>query len=349
MSTRANREMLLSAARDLYIDACTERLQPNTLKTYQQSINTFIKVVGDIQIGNVQHTHATKYFKARRGLEVSTRNLNRTHLIGFFVWLRQLGYLPAGRDPFFDYRKPFTGLPTGKLFVEGEQFSDLLDSVEHPRDRAAAALGLYTQLRGGDVRRLRVGDVDRVKRRIAATIQKSNKRDSKPIAPALAAELERWLAWYEDRCGPLADEWFLVPSKTKPKTAYDRDLKTFKMVPNSVGVIPTKMGSSDTRWVHKALRATGMEPARGAGTHTFRRSGANEIVQTVKRERGQAEAIELARVSLNHASARTTELYLQVEAVTELRDELFLSGELFSASPRETDNVIPLRRAASGG
>lgn len=152
------------------------------------------------------------------------------------------------------------------------------------RDRAVLLLLATTGIRNGELRALRLQDIDWRAGEIFVRRTKG-KRDR--VAPLLD-ETGAALADYILRARPKADSPYVFLSFTPP-------------------VGPFKFAASISRMVRKRLQRSGIELGRVAGAHLLRHSLATQLVE---RRRPINEVADL----LGHRSINTTALYIKVAA-----------------------------------
>lgn len=219
--------------------------------------------------------------------------------------------------------------PAEKKYIPAEQFIDLLDAAEEPRDRIVVALGLFLFVRQGEITGLRVGDVGRT--HIGVRVWKTSQFDSMQVNQELRAELSEWFVTYARRVGqPLRPDWPLVPALT-PSWG--------KLVPDV-----TRPLQRPYRATQRALARMGWTDAEidGEGGHLLRRSGGRAMYLELRDRQGNERAMSFVQRRLHHAKREMTERYIGVSADQKEMDDLLVDKPMFAAIPR--DNVIPFRR-----
>ncbi len=152
------------------------------------------------------------------------------------------------------------------------------------RDRAIMLLLATTGIRNGELRALRLQDIDWRAGEIFIRRAKG-KRDR--VAPLL-----------EETGAALAD--YILRARPKVHSPY-----VFLSLAPPVG--PFKFATSISRMVRKRLQCGGVKLGRGAGAHLLRHSLATHLVE---RRRPINEVADL----LGHRSINTTALYVKVAA-----------------------------------
>lgn len=150
------------------------------------------------------------------------------------------------------------------------------------RDRAILLLLATTGIRNGELRALRLQDIDW---RIGEVFIRHTKGKRDRVAPLLE-ETGAALADYVIRARPKADSAYLFLSFKAP-------------------VGPLREAAAVSRIVRKRLRCSGIELGRVAGAHLLRHSLATELVE---KRRPINEIADL----LGHRSINTTALYVKV-------------------------------------
>jgi integrase/recombinase XerD len=157
------------------------------------------------------------------------------------------------------------------------------------RDRAILLLLVTTGIRNGELRALRLQDIDW---RAGEVFIRHTKGKRDRVAPLLE-ETGAALADYILRARPKADSAHLFLSFKAP-------------------VGPLKQAAAVSRIVRKRLRCSGIELGRVAGAHLLRHSLATELVE-------QRRPINEIANLLGHRSINTTALYVKV-ATSQLAD-----------------------------
>ena len=259
----------------------------------------------------------------------SPASVNAVHatLSAFFKWCRVMHYAPADHDPLLGIRYRKVGKKDYPR-LGSHEFTPFLQAAQNPRDRMLAALGIYLFLRGSEAVSLRVRDVKLDSGTIGVTVYKTHDYDIMPISSELDAELRRWLQHYQQQCGPLQPDWYLVPAYQAKR--FDPQLE------------PTHKISKPEEPIKRTLTAYGWTDTYWTGCHLLRRSGAREWFEELS-EHAIDSALRILLEHLHHSALAMTERYLGITADRAKRDRL-LKGEQMFPSVAET-NVVHLRRA----
>lgn len=134
----------------------------------------------------------------------------------------------------------------------------------------------------------------------------------------LQRELRRWLTTYTEELQAqglaLTDDMLLLPSRTHgqfsyaagdPTARYKHMVQTF----HRGSLRPYDELRKPFRIAQRAFTAFGIEHQRGMGIHTFRRSCARAVFESLT-EHGYDRALRSTMSLLGHKNSATTELYL---------------------------------------
>lgn len=315
------RNITLSAAVTEYEAHLRARdLAENTVKNCTQVLSKAINAWGDIFVASIRPVHIDRLFQTYQW-SPSTRNLYLGNLRQFLKWARHHGYMGKDFDPTFGWRssrvpdRPKTRLPV-------EEFYPLLNAAEHPRDRAALALGLFTFVRGSELANLRVNDLDLSNLTLDVYRVKTKDYDTLPVCEELRVEMVRWLNWYRQEQGQLIGNWYLVPSK-KPDEWVNVDGRLVKS-DRLAGLRPEQKIGHPYAIPQRALAKLGYDVGR-EGFHTLRRSGAFNLFQSLRHEQG-TDALMRVSSMLGHRDVKVTQVYIGLNEEREKRNQS-LSGK----------------------
>ena len=321
-------------------------LRPGSISNSARACRAFLAHTGNIQVKHVTPRHVDAYFAMRlaKGVVPETLNVELSMLRTMFKTARLRAMVPAHFDP-TAHRRPFKVRQKPRRRIPATEFPRMLDSTRHPRDRVALALSIYLLTRQSEMKYLRVGDVNLTNGEIAVTVIKTGKFDVMPICAELDTELRVWLTWYAGRCGPLQDDWYLVPGKAAPGAS--RGQKGFVGDLSLSRIYPERPVGRPELIVQRALEACGYATRKDDGSsmrdgvHTLRRSAARELFDRLSEE-GYDRAGRVVQSALHHSSFRQTETYLGIELDQKNRDDLIRGREMF---PVAGDNVVRLEVA----
>ena len=305
-----------------------------TIKNDQSTLRRLIRVVGDIDTKKITTQHIDRFFESfadnpRQRYEPGTINQHHGSLSAFLRWCRARGHMRPDIDPLAGRR--YQPQPRkARARVAMADFPRLLDSADHPRDRMLLACGLYLLGRQSEIVNLRIRDVDFQSREIHMTIFKSKIYDQMPISQELHGEIVRWFEYYQEKCGPLQPDWYLVPALSN----------------TYAGLVlrPTRKMSKPEDNVKKALAAVGVQD-RHLGMHCLRRSAARALFDEMT-ARGYDGALRRVSAWLHHSSVTITEGYLGLDIDRAQRDNDSKGKPLFPSLVDE--NVIDLRSRRNG-
>lgn len=321
---------LSNAAREYDIWRDMQGFAKATRRNDRSALRHLERAIGDLpvdQIDNDKITHALHRMGETCG--PSSVNMHHASLSAFFRWCRMKGYISPDADPLMGIRYKKVG-KRDRRRLAAHEFPPLLDAAKTPRDRILIALGLYLFLRSSEAVSLRVRDLDLQSGTIGVTIFKTHDYDIMPISRELDTELRRWLLAYQEECGELHPDWYLVPAK---KTV-------------GVGVFalnPTAKISRPEDHVKATLRRYGWDDTHWQGMHCLRASGARAWFDELDANTVDG-ALRIVQTHLHHSSVTMTERYLGITADRAKRDRI-LKGESMFPSLQAT-NVTPINRTA---
>lgn len=356
----AKQYIKMSQAVEGFVALRRATVSPVTAKNEAFIIRRFAAYLGeDIQLRHLRRDHVTEWFygpqgvmsehrtrdgRTRPGIHASTHNHYRTRLQAFFLYCQRRGYIQD--DLLLD-------VPI-KKFVRRQRFQPqpdlllaLLEQARDARDRMYLAIAINTALRQGDIRSIRVGDVDLAGGWLKVIIAKTSEADAKPISTELDAELRAWFVIYADAIGrPLRGDDYLIPARVGSKYVW-------RTLPDG----SREKGRTEATWnplapvtktaliVKHSMEGLGL-PTQHEGTHTIRRAVAraffDQLVETV----GYDGALRTTSAVLNHKNATTTEMYLGLSSERKRRDDL-MRGKPFLSAMVDKSNVHHLRGLGS--
>lgn len=311
-------------------------LEDRTIKNRLQPIRRAAAVWGDVNLATISPIHIDRLFEGS-DYAPRTRNLYLGHLRKFFAWCQHAKYMGKD-DPTYGWT-PRKVTKEDRLRIPVEQFPELLNAVDHPRDRAVIAVAMFTFMRGSEIQNLRIGDLNLTDSRLNMYRLKTKEFDSLPVCAELADEMIRWTNYYQGNVGPLNQDYYLLPSKTGPKWA------TKDGVFQEVGqgsLRPSDKMTHPYRVAQRALAAIGVDDTKNEGIHTLRRSGARALLDTL-RSQGTESALLRVGAMLGHKDVKITAHYVGLNIEREQRDDLIAGQQMFPSS-RE-----PGLRAVSNG
>lgn len=330
----------------------------STAKGYRTTLNQFLRYTGDKQCASVTNRHVEDFFygpgglmaeheahaghqvvKRQPPLSPGTHNLYRTRMVVWVKWCMQRGYIR--RDPTINLH-PMKNPKKKRLRYGPEVLLSLLEQAKSPRDRILLAVACNTGLRGSEIVRIKVGDVDLAEGFMDVVIRKTGDVDEQPITSDLDLELRRWMTRYAKDIGrPLHAEDYLIPSQRGGLITHYDDGKPVRHPYFWKTDQPVKR----PEWVVKySLEALGL-PSDREGIHTIRRSVARAYFDVLTEEKGDVAALRLTAALLHHANTQTTEVYLGLDAEKAGRNRR-MRGRPFLSAMVPQENVVPIRKDA---
>lgn len=337
--------MNLSEAIDNYLRFRGAAYRPATVTAARQALSAFLAETGNINTKHLMPKHAERYQTVlmTKGQKPNTVNSRMSQVSSFSKWLVANRYTPA------EFVTTVRSVPVPRrprLRVPANDFNRLLDCAERPDRRMTVALGLFLFLRGGEIKTLRVGDVDLDQGIVHVTIHKTNDSDEMPVCYELDQELRRWFVEYaRDIERPLRSSDFLIPGHRRyPGWQPRTDVGNYA---------PDRMSLRPYQQVRAVLAAAGYEvegagKPTGEGVHTLRRSGARAYYEWLSDgSSGDAvardSALRMTMSALHHKSIATTEHYIGLERDRQLRDKTIRGARLL---PMTAENVVELRKVS---
>lgn len=337
--------MNLSDAIAAYLnDRRVRGVKPNSLRNEKQALELLLADVGNIQVHRFKPQHLDTYWSNRTTWSAGTMNRVRTHLSTFFSWCRARGYMQADNDPMFGSRK-IRVAPRDRVIIPQEEFQPYLESIEDPRNRICAALGLYLFIRRSEMEVLRWQDVN-LQTSVAQIYRpKTQTVDDLPICEELDREIRRWKLAYAAKVGAqVMPGWHFIPGL--PNGGNRRGLKGKKgfQVTQELEYRPMQQANVAYALKSELVRAGYYQPYEGG--HTLRRSGATALYNELSRV-GHDRAIRICQAMLGHSSVRTTEVYLRLDLDRKVRNDLLAGKPMFEQLVE--GEVVPLHREGSHG
>lgn len=329
----------LRQALDEWLTLTQGRYMPNTQRSNRNVTNAFVRVVGDIQLRHLSHTHMEQYFYSYpNGVtytkKASTANLHRAVLLAFVKYALNRGWLRV--NPMINVR-PMKVEEAPRTRLTREQLDRALELARHPRDRVFLSLAMNTGMRVSELLSLTIGDVNLELGEIACKIHKTKKTDAFPISAELDEELRKWFRFYQAKVGPLQPQYVLLPAKAARGIVGKNE---FALEPEEVALRPERSMGYPKYLLRYVFDGLGIKD-KGAGAHTFRRSVARLYYDRMVAEEGSKDhALRLTRVLLNHSTTDTTERYIGVEREKMERNASIRGKSIFGDRP---DNVVKLR------
>lgn len=287
--------MNLSDAIDQYLTLRAVKKSAGTVRCETSELKMFLAYTGNIRVAGLTAQRVQDYFYGPQGrhqqVQASSFNNTRARLLGFLKWCQDEGLVKTNLMRNIDRSKVYA---KDRQRLTPQQMADMIEKVVHPRDRIAIALACNTGIRASSVEGLLVKDIDLNAGTIRYVNVKLRRERVLPITADLDRELRRWFVAYAELCGPLEQDWYLVPAR--PRGGWHDE------------VIPTKPAGRIVRIAHAALAGIGVDE-KGEGMHTFRRSAGRAVFETAIAD-GDPRAIYLTQAFLDHADPAQTMVYV---------------------------------------
>lgn len=309
-----------------------KRLAENTVKQQTTVLRRARKVWGDILISSIEPRHIDRLF-TDGGWAPGTQNLYLGTIRQFFKWCRLHSLMGKDFDPTATWGNARLPRNQDRNRIPVEQFKEILDAAQHPRDRAIIALGLYTFARGSEISLLKVHDLNLTDGLIHLYRVKTLDEDDLPISSELQEEMGRWLNWYRKDQGTLRGTWYLTPAKQPNPYGYDPSTRLLTPLQGLAHVKPEVREARPYRAVQRALRALG-QPSLGEGVHTLRRSSARAYADHLRSE-GYDGALLRTASFLGHRSTKVTEHYIGWGLERDQRNKMVKGQPMFPEVARE--------------
>lgn len=341
----------LSVALDAYLEHRTVHYAASTVQNEGFVLRRFVAWYGDVQVRNLRpekvqdwflhelaKDHVTKGRRRRPPVAPSTYNYYRSRLRSFFEFCRGMGW--TREDPLRLVMKRRLA-PRSRDILTPTEVQSLIDAASNERDRAFLTTAANTGLRSGELRRLRVKDVDLRGGFLSVIITKSATTDEMPISADLDSALSHWLRCYALDLGrPLRGDDYLFPARSAPSFAWTTDDEGGRRSRTTEG--RWKPGSPLTkaeRIVQAALAAIG-RPTGNEGVHALRRAAARALFDLLStQDSGYDAALRTVSAFLHHRSSATTEHYLGLKSERLRRDEV-LRGQPFMSRLAASDAAV---------
>lgn len=306
----------------------------STVKNHCNPLHRMLAEFGNIQVASITSDHMDRLLAATaEEWGWSTRNLYFDNLRGkrgFFAFCRMQGWMPKDRDPLqmWDRQK---GERRERKWIPVEEFVDLLDACDQPRDRMVVALGLFTLARGGEVSLLQWKHADMYAAKPTITVwrEKTRERHVLPITKELMVELVEWRRRYCISLGvtEVDPEWYIVPAKWPLAMAFDEEAGKLQPTGEDGRLKPTVRLGKPYDTVKRAMARLGLDTF-GGGMHVCRRSGGRAAFQKLRSEGYDGAMLKVAGM-LGHKSIKQTEHYLGIELEREQLIDMYAGEAMF--------------------
>lgn len=309
-------------------------LENNTVKNRIQPIRVGIDLWGDIPTDSLTSEHIDSLFAAHN-YAARTQNLYIGGLRAFFDWASHSG-MHSGPDPTYGWRSRKV-VSQDRLRIPVERFPELLDAAEHPRDRMILAIGIYTFMRGGEIRTLRVNDVNFTDGSIRMYRHKTKEQDNLPICVELADELREYLSTYRKMHRGLEPTWYLVPAKNPDLWLRDQEKWVRSSEPSRMK--PTTPITHPYRVAQRAIQKLGYPDVKNEGIHTLRRSGARALLEALRAD-GVDSALLRVGAMLGHKDTKVTAHYIGLNMEREERNKMLSGSRMFPDAKKPELRIV---------
>lgn len=160
-SVEHSEDMTLGEAVTAFLAARQHTMAHSSLITYKASLGRARELMGHYVVSAIGPAEIERYQASLLALGVTAQTASNyvNILSSMFRWLADAGILPEGRNPAERIRRP--RIPEKERpFLSWAEAPRLLNAIEHPPYRAAAAAGIYAGLRRGEVLMMRWDNVD---------------------------------------------------------------------------------------------------------------------------------------------------------------------------------------------
>lgn len=304
-----------------------KRKADNTVRAGDIVINQFTKQYGDKQFQSITERHIEAFFDYLIDrVQESTYNSYMQRFRSFLAWSHEEKYCAHPAELLRRVEK--RQVPEkDRLRFTREETQAIMCMDAHPVDKALLAVLLNTCCRISDLRHMTVGCIDKTEARwkIALYRPKTKTFTWVRMTPILQGCMELWLAYYEAECGPLSSMWPLIPAKMRPKFEIDPDTGRFR--PQTMTKLnPARSVGEADALADRAFEAAGRTRDKGERWHTFRRTGARNLYDTLL-DSGQdsGRAIKVVQLLLGHKDEQTTWLYLGFAREWDLLDKALMN------------------------
>ncbi|MFD9734423.1 tyrosine-type recombinase/integrase [Umezawaea sp. NPDC059074] len=203
------------------------------------------------------------------------------------------------------------GEPKAKLYLDRTQMDVLFEQAPDAYVRFCLAALRYTLCREQELLKIRLSNMNLESNKITIVRTKGKratpeeKIDRIPILGEFADELDRWLPEYERLCGPLQNNWYLIPRRMAVPRGRSLVVDRWSYSPVDKRAL---LGPVVKRRVKALLPDLTDEGLHGVGCHTLRRSGGRDLREAL-RDAGIPEADYIVMAQYGHANVQTSYKY----------------------------------------
>jgi integrase len=152
-------KLKLSEFKEQYLPYARTNLAPNTILLYEGALRSFVRILGDKQMGHYTPFEIEKFKSLRLADEVSPSKVNMDYrsVKAFFQMAVKWGFIP---------RNPFQGVKQLKIpqmrpvFLTKEEFAQVTATITQPWFRELVTFAVMTMMRAGEIVNLSWESVD---------------------------------------------------------------------------------------------------------------------------------------------------------------------------------------------
>lgn len=330
-----------------------DNLSKSTRDSEDWLFTKFLTMTGNIYAENLTGDHVDEFMDSLWATNKARSMANRFYTMKrFFEWLHDTERIR--RNPMKSRKAPKYSVEERRR-VTADRFADLLDQARNPINRMIIASGLYLLSRDKEITNIRIADIQWDIRRVRTMVAKATGRaakatDDMPMTLEYQRELERFLAWYEDQCGPLQPQWYLHPALTAPQWEEAGPGEGFVQ---RQYVNPSRPSGRHNEVAQEALEGIGFSTRKDDGSsenegmHTLRRSGARARFNEL-RAMGYDGALREVQMLLHHAHASMTEHYIGIDLDTLKRDEALIDKAMYPSLMTGDEKPVDLSKYLPG-
>jgi integrase len=296
-----------------------------TTEGERPTLTTFINSLPGVWIQEITADQVEAWWATTAHLAQDTRVTRLGQVRAFLRYCRERGWVSGDPTALINARN---APARDRERLTADELLALLELAKFPMHRVLLALAMNLGLRGSEITRIRLRDVDLEGQRLLVKIEKTNDEHQMPITLDLHNELVRWLRHYREVCPILSRDDFLVPSQfvSNGVVGYRRDKKVGE--PYLV--------------VKRYLAELGWEDTKQEGVHTIRRSVARILFDSIEvgdglRTKANEDSALLATMTfLHHSRPETTLRYIGKNHLREALDDR-LKGKAFLSALGSTN------------
>lgn len=343
MIRKPPQRLTMRTVADKYVDIRSTQVERGTWRSEQSTLNGLVawwdatrRSPRNLTAGDMEdYLYGSDGLVSR--LAPSTFNLRAQQLTAFTRWAAARGHM---QHEIVDViRRRRDSQPRNRLWLRADQLRDMYETVADPWERFAMAFAACTAGRDQELCSRQRRHVDLQRPAIYWDVFKSHKVDSSmPIPATLDAEIRRWLVAYQDLCGPVQPDWYLIPRRWREGSVF------------TYNPVRRRDNLSELTKTHLArvLGLTADQVDGGAlryeGTHVLRRSAARAYFeQLVDGGTDFHKALSVTAAWLHHADPKQTAYYIGVEWFRSERDKLLNGAQLFQ--PAQPEKIVRLEVA----